>query len=436
MSTMISGRSKAGAVAAIAAATLFLAAGVAAATVKPAAVSTSDVLDFARKQLALCQVELHDAFDAGARQRAQNCITDAQRAIADLSRGVPSPTPSGSPSVTPPATTPAPTPTGPSPSSTPTTPPTSVSPTPGPTSPSPTPTPAGFPGPDNTGVPAGTQLTTYTGPCTISTPGTVIDAKTVNCDLHVVTSGVIIKRSKINGSIGDDEDDSRSFTLTDSEVNAGAEQHPAVWHTNYTVLRSNIHGGQTSIGCVDLCVVKDSWLHGQVISVAGQHLGGFLSNGGGSQATPSLIEHNTVACDPPQQGSGDSAASCSGAINLFGDFAAVRYIAFRNNFIHAAVDSSGSPTMSYCIYGGDSVVGSKPFPHADHVEFTNNVIENGPNRVLPDQADPTRHGTFPGWCGFWAYGISSFNSTAPGNVWTGNAWSDGAPAVPDGSPPA
>lgn len=430
------------AVAAVAVAALLVATGVAAAAVKPApaatpvaaAVSTSDLLVFARNQLALCQVELHDAFDAAARQRAQNCITDAQRAIADLSR-TPGPTPSASPTATPsptvvptsasPSPTPAPTTTGPSPT------------------PSPSPTGSGSPFPDasNTGVPPGTQLTAYTGLCTISVPGTVIDAKTVNCDLHIVTSGVVIKRSKINGSIGDDETDSRSFSVIDSEVNAGAEQHPAVWHTNYTVLRSNIHGGQTSIGCVDLCVVKDSWLHGQVISVAGQHLGGFLSNGGGSAATPSVIEHNTIACDPPQQGSGDAAASCSGAINLFGDFAPISHLAFRNNFIHAAVDSSGSPTMSYCIYGGDSAPlpdgsPSKPFPTADNVEFTNNIIENGPDRHLPDSADPGRTGTFPGWCGWWKYGISSFNSAGVGNIWSGNMWSDGAPALPDGSPPA
>jgi hypothetical protein len=43
--------------------------------------------------------------------------------------------------------------------------------------------PVGGPWPNasNTGVPAGTQLSTYAGPCTINAAGTVIDAKTINC---------------------------------------------------------------------------------------------------------------------------------------------------------------------------------------------------------------------------------------------------------------
>ena len=49
------------------------------------------------------------------------------------------------------------------------------------------PTAAGtcWPGPSNTGVPAGTQLTDYTGPCSITAANTVIDGKTVNCALGI-----------------------------------------------------------------------------------------------------------------------------------------------------------------------------------------------------------------------------------------------------------
>lgn len=49
------------------------------------------------------------------------------------------------------------------------------------------PDPAGgcFPGPSNTGVPAGTTLSDYTGPCTITTADTVIDSKTVTCKILV-----------------------------------------------------------------------------------------------------------------------------------------------------------------------------------------------------------------------------------------------------------
>src|ERR1044071_6869079 len=37
-----------------------------------------------------------------------------------------------------------------------------------------------WPGPTNTGVPAGTSLTDYTGPCAITSANTVIDGTTVN----------------------------------------------------------------------------------------------------------------------------------------------------------------------------------------------------------------------------------------------------------------
>ena len=41
---------------------------------------------------------------------------------------------------------------------------------------------AGAPRLQNTGVPAGTVLTPYTGPCTITVANTVIDSKIVTCD--------------------------------------------------------------------------------------------------------------------------------------------------------------------------------------------------------------------------------------------------------------
>ena len=37
------------------------------------------------------------------------------------------------------------------------------------------------PTPQGVGVPAGTVLSAYTGPCTITTANTVIDKKTINC---------------------------------------------------------------------------------------------------------------------------------------------------------------------------------------------------------------------------------------------------------------
>lgn len=266
--------------------------------------------------------------------------------------------------------------------------------------------PGGWPNASNTGVPRGTSLSDYTGPCTITKSGTTIDAKKVDCELVIEAAGVTIKRSKINGSVFLDSDragsSNWSYTLADSEVDAGVQEHPAVSYGNMTVLRSNIHGGITSVQCGEhaiSCTVEDSWLHGQRIPAdATWHLGGFLSNGGHSIR----IHHNTIVCDTPVNPRGEG---CTGDLNLFGDFAVISDVVVTGNYLGANTGSS------YCLYGGDAT--SKPFPHANRVVVTGNVFERGTN----------------GKCA--AYGpVSSFNDGGQGNVWQNNKWSNGGQVAP------
>src|SRR5262245_6136863 len=162
----------------------------------------------------LCKAALNGQLSSADRTWAEQCVrvlTEGQKQIGQPSPPVPS----------------QPAPTKPAPSS----------PAPEP----PLPPSTGFPGPNNTGVPAGTALTTYSGPCTITVPNTVIDAKTVNCDLAIRTNGVQIKRSWINGVVNDDENAGFGFTISDSRVNAtpgAARQVTAVGNDNFPVLRS------------------------------------------------------------------------------------------------------------------------------------------------------------------------------------------------------
>jgi len=258
-----------------------------------------------------------------------------------------------------------------------------------------------WPNASNTGVPAGTKLTTYTGSCTITTAKTVIDSKTVNCNsLQIRAAQVTIRRSKINGAVGLDTDisgsDKWSYTLIDSEVDAGVRQYPAVSYGNMTIIRANIYGGETSVQCGEralTCTVQDSWLHGQRIpSDANWHLGGFLSNGGHTIR----IRHNTIVCDTPANALGEG---CTGDLNLFGDFAVVSDVVIDSNYLGANTSSS------YCLYAGDAA--SKPYPRADHVSVTNNVFQRGTNRKCA------------------AYGpVSGFNANGAGNVWANNTWED------------
>src|SRR5262249_20057271 len=126
-----------------------------------------------------------------------------------------------------------------------------------------------WPGPNNTGVPAGTALTTYTGPSTITVANTVIDSKIINCtDFNIQAPNVVIKNSKVNCHIWLDTDltgsSDWSLTVEDSEVDGGAVDLPAIGTANFTVIRTNIHGGHNGLQCdvpMRYCVLKDSWIH-------------------------------------------------------------------------------------------------------------------------------------------------------------------------------
>jgi hypothetical protein len=54
------------------------------------------------------------------------------------------------------------------------------------------------PSASNTGVPAGTTLTTYTGPLTITVDGTVIDKKAVYGDLKIAARNVVVRNSYLH----------------------------------------------------------------------------------------------------------------------------------------------------------------------------------------------------------------------------------------------
>jgi hypothetical protein len=173
---------------------------------------------------------------------------------------VPTSSPSGTPTASPspsasptPSATPTPTP---SPSAT------SASATPSPT-PSPSASAGARPSSTNTGVPAGTTLTAYTGPLVITTAGTVIDGKDITGGLVINAANVVVKNSKIHGD-GSEESvgiytNNGSSTITDTEIyNFGT----GLTYGNFTATRVNIHdvsydGAKLSSNGT----IQDSWIH-------------------------------------------------------------------------------------------------------------------------------------------------------------------------------
>lgn len=258
-----------------------------------------------------------------------------------------------------------------------------------------------WPGPNNTGVPAGTTLTAYGGSCTITTPNTTIDSKTVNCDLSVQAANFLIKNSRVTGQVILDTDlpgaSGWSMTIQDTEIDAGTDQTSAAGFGNMTVRRANLHGGQNGAQCEapsTTCDIQDSYIWGQFIpDNANWHLDGFITNG----ITNLVIKHNYIICD---HAINNIAEGCTADLALIPNFAAIDGAQIEHNLLGA------NTGQSYCTYGGEKP--SSPTPHSINVHYVNNVFKRGTNNL----------------CG--AFGpVTDFAVGNTGNQWTANIYEDG-----------
>jgi hypothetical protein len=261
-----------------------------------------------------------------------------------------------------------------------------------------TPTLSGWPSAANTGVPAGVALSNYTGPCTVTTSGTVIDGKTINCDLNIKAANVVVRNSVINGTIETGENTTGySFTIEDSEVRVGDQLGTGVGAVNFTARRVEVTGGNRSMNCWKNCVIVDSYVHGQFRDSTGA-----AHESGIRMGTNGQIIHNTVLCDAPDV---PPDAGCSADLTGYGDFAAVTDMLMQNNLFKAT-------TGGTCAYGGSSA--GKPYSSgAQNIQFIGNVFERGRG----------------GKCGYWSP-VMDFKASAPGNVWSNNTWDDGTTVNP------
>ena len=259
-----------------------------------------------------------------------------------------------------------------------------------------------FPGPSNTGVPAGAVLTDYTGPCRITSATTIIDSKTVNCDIEIAASGVVIKNSKINGSVVS-ENAGGSVTVTDStidagDVNATGNDGPrAIEDRNFTLIRVETVRGISGGFCEENCEVRDSWIHGQDRDEGGQaHMSGFRQGSGTSPNSQRFI-HNTIRCDAPEVA---PESGCSADLTGYGDFATIQNNLVQRNLLE------WSPSSGFCAYGGSTL--SKPFGPGSNNTWQDNIFQRGPS----------------GKCG--VYGATTdFGAGLRGNVFENNRWDTG-----------
>ncbi len=282
-----------------------------------------------------------------------------------------------------------------------------------------------FPGAANTGPSApASSMSTYSGPCTISTANVVIESRVVNCRTLTVAGsggGLVLKNSYLNGAIV--QSGGAAFTVQDTLIDSGV-QYPAcsngscsagkyacgdlnnattdcgVTGSNFTILRTEIINSNRAAYCTSSCLIQDSYFHGTNLWPDASNKAHASSVREEQNLT---LRHSTIHCSytgPFVNGD----IGCSADLTGYPDFAPIKNNTIDGNLFMASAGSA------FCAYGG--ATSGKPFSsdptNATNQKFTNNVFQRGGTRK----------------CGS-AGPVVSFDSSRTGNVWSGNVWDDG-----------
>jgi hypothetical protein len=264
----------------------------------------------------------------------------------------------------------------------------------------------------NTGVPAGTALSAYTGPCTITAANTVIDKKTINCNLDIRAKNVSITNSKVNGYIMVDDTrcSTASFSVSDSTIHVGDINFRGLIYCSYTATRVNVSGGQSMAFC-DTCTIQDSYLHHPLEDPEGAAANRAAHNSTVRMSKNAVIKHNTLWCYVKEyaQPNGEDTSGCSANQTGYSHDGSPPY----NSRVEANLymPTSGG----YCAYGG-STTGETSKVH--DIVFKDNVFKRS---AYAGQGGPN--------CGYWG-AVTSFDSSRPGNQWINNRWDDGSVLLP------
>ncbi len=171
----------------------------------------------------------------------------------------------------------------------------------------------GFPTAQSTGWRrTGVSLSPYSGPCVITVPGTVIDAKDISCSkVEVRADDVRISRSRVraSGDLGVVFRSGSGLVISDSEVTAvnpgGVGIAIASWGgRGMRVERSYVHGTVRGIQPGEGTSVSGSYVD-DLVNASGAHATAVGVNGGTRNVT---IRGNTLGCN---------ASHCSAALSAY-----------------------------------------------------------------------------------------------------------------------
>jgi hypothetical protein len=248
-----------------------------------------------------------------------------------------------------------------------------------------------FPDASNTGVPAGTSLTAYSGPSSITTNGTTVDSKTITACINIDANNVTFTKCLFQSAgcfwnLINAWDAGTNLLIEDCEFDGlnNASADACINVANATVRRCNFHGTPDGVKLVSNSVLfEDNYIHDLVFFED--------SHNDGSQTLDTIgltIRHNTIilpveatSCIILSTGSGTDMRNVLIEDNLLGggnlcvyggyregvdDIEKVENIVIQNNWITTQIVSTG---------GGSGVFTSVDPP----VVLSNNRWYDGPN---------------------------------------------------------
>ena len=186
----------------------------------------------------------------------------------------------------------------------------------------------GLPGREQHRCAGGDHVDAYTGPSTISTPGTVIDGKSMGC-VRVSAPGVVIRNSRIScagSAVASYDGDYAGDRLLLEDVEIDCRNAPGsvgVGDALVTVRRAEITGCENGLDINQEVTIEDSYIHGfynggeahmDGIQLAGHYVNGQVVGG----ALNVVIRHNTIYGMDPNGQFGTSAiiTNPSGDVNI------------------------------------------------------------------------------------------------------------------------
>jgi hypothetical protein len=146
----------------------------------------------------------------------------------------------------------------------------------------------------------GVTLTTYSVSCTLTSP-IIIDSKIINCGrLQISSTGVVITRSKLNGTVFTDYQINYDPTFTDVEIYGGKSIGACVGPRGGTFTRVSISGCSQGMQNRKFKLI-DSYIHdlhsgpeGPCVTGVDNAHGSGLASTYSSAATPNTIIHNRI----------------------------------------------------------------------------------------------------------------------------------------------